>query len=69
MRNDDNERNNRRNRTVQSKKHQNTWRKIKIKIPGNIRSDYHQSKMNEKRKKRVPQKNEKKTTSRNQTLQ
>ena len=29
------------NRHAQSEKHQNTWRKRKLQMPGNIRNGYH----------------------------
>ena len=52
--------NNRRNRTAKSRKNQNTWRKWKLRILGNIRSEHHQtSRDKRKNKKRVPQINEK----------
>ncbi len=37
-------RNNGMSRSVQSGKHQNTWRKGKLQISGNIRSGHHQTK-------------------------
>ena len=60
--------NNGRNRTAKSRKNQNTWRKGKLQLLGNIGSEHHQTSEDErKNKKRIAQTSEK--ISRNQTLQ
>ena len=59
--------NNGKNRTTNSKKNLNAWRKEKLQVLGDIESEHHRTSGNEiKIKKRVPQMNEK--ASRNQTL-
>ena len=46
-------RNNGKNKTWQSKKHQNTWRKTKQQIPGNIWNRYNQANRDERKSKKV----------------
>ena len=50
-------RNNGKNNTPKSEKHQNTCKKIKLQVLGNTGNRHHQTEMKEKVKKRVPQKN------------
>ena len=59
--------NNERNRTTKSRKNQNSWREEKLRIVGNIRSGYHQTSGDERKKseKNTP---DKQKTSGNQVL-
>ena len=46
-----------RNRTTQLEKYQNTWRKRKLQIPGNIRSGYYQGNGDKRKSKKGEQEN------------